>query len=367
MVVEIPKSTIGRVLGVAKAVIPARPVNPVHTYIYLEGIGDTLIARATSTEVDVEVSARVWGLEFSPLLVPPPFVQVVEAAPGDKVRLGVEEGRVEVSSRSWRATINTAAPEGFPAWPETEGAAVVSVPARDLLRALDAVRYAASRESWQRVFGGVLLEFTGEEGLRAVASDGYRMAIYDTGSPTPLTGRVLLPVRGVDEVLRALKGADGEATLSINKGFITLEAGDDEVWVRLVVRLVEAEYPDYRRVIPTEFPTVVTLDSAEVREAIKRVSTLVPSGERRIDIAIKAETGEVVFTAQGGYGQGVDAVRAAVAGQSVEQAYDYRHVLEALEGVEGRAVLRISGKFTPTLIEPAGGGGYKAIVVPLRV
>ncbi len=364
--VEFGQETIGKALNLVKAVTPARPSNPLYAYIYLEGTGEDLVVRTASAEVDAEVRIPAPGLAFSPLLVPPVFLRAVEAASGPKVRLAVEEGRIVVSSGTWEAVVNTAEPEGYPAWPDTGGGTELTIGAKELLRALGAVRYAASKDAWRSVFRGVLLEFV-EEGLRAVASDGYRMAIYDTDIVVPSAGQILLPVSGADEAVRLLKGADGEAALTLHKGFITLTADTGEFEASLVVRLLEGEYPDYRRAIPTEFPTTVVLDKEGLAKAIRRVSALSSPKDHRVDVVFDGESRLATLVAEGDYGRATDAIRAGIAGPALRQAYDHRYLLDAIEPVEGEVVLHISGTFTPTVIEPANGGGYRAVVVPLRV
>ncbi|MFZ8812967.1 MAG: DNA polymerase III subunit beta [Thermus aquaticus] len=366
MVVGFTKETIGTALNLVKAVVPARPTNPLYAYIYLEGTGDDLVVRAASAEVDAEVRIPAPGLEFSPLLVPPAFIRAVEAASGPKVHLAAEEGRIVVSSGTWEAAVNTAESEGFPTWPDKEGGTKATIGVKELLRALGAVRYAASKDAWRSVFRGIVLEFV-EGGLRAVASDGYRMAIYDTGIAVPLAGQILLPVSGADEAVRLLKEARGEATLTLHGSFITLTANTGEFEASLVVRLLEGEYPDYRRVIPTEFPTTVVLHAEELAAAVRRVSALSSPKDHRVDIIFDGESRLATLFTEGDYGRSADAVRAGVDGLTLRQAYDYRYLLDAIEPVEGEVVLHISGPATPTLIEPADGGGYKAVVVPLRV
>jgi DNA polymerase-3 subunit beta len=226
------------------------------------------------------------------------------------------------------------------------------------------VRYAASREDWRAVFRGVQLEFS-DQGFRAVASDGYRLALFDLERPQPFTKKAVVPARSVDELMRALKGAEGEVDLAIGISTMTMAARREEGVVRMAVRLMEGEFPDYERVIPKEFALTAAFDVGPFRDALKRVSVLADKQNHRVDLFL--EEGRALLSAEGDYGKGQEEVAVSLEGAPMTLAYDARYLLDALSRVEGRAVMRFSGQFEPTLIEPADGGGYRAVVVPLRV
>ena len=367
---RISKKEIGKALNLAKATMSKRANNPLLTYLYMEGRKEEVTLRASSEETDLEVRLPVEdGTEFAPVLVPgAPFALTIENAPGDVVELALEGGTIVVRAGKWRASLATASPEGYPEWPEITGVDRLNgrIGAKDLAKALSNVRYAVAREDYRAIFRGVQLEFY-ERGFRAVASDGYRMAIQDLQAPEGQPVRKsVLPSGAVDNLISLLREADvgEEVRLTQTKGLV--EAAFTTPWgkVRTAVRLMEGEFPDYWQVIPKEFSLKAVLDVEHFWEALKRVSVLADKQNHRVDLFL--EEGRALLSAEGDYGKGQEEVPVALEGPPMSLAYSARYLIEALQRASGRVTLHISGQFTPTLIEPAEGG-YRAVVVPLRV
>lgn len=197
-----------------------------------------------------------------------------------------------------------------------------------------------------------------------MASDGYRLALYDLPLPQGFQAKAVVPARSVDEMVRVLKGADGaEADLALGEGVLAL-APEGGSGVRMALRLMEGEFPDYQRVIPQEFALKVQVEGEALREAVRRVSVLSDRQNHRVDLLL--EEGRILLSAEGDYGKGQEEVPAQVEGPGMAVAYNARYLLEALAPVGDRAHLGISGPTSPSLIW-GDGEGYRAVVVPLRV
>jgi DNA polymerase-3 subunit beta len=365
----VKRDVANRVLALAQRVASAnRPSKPLWAYLRLEGQGGNLVIRAASGETDLEVRLPVDGeAEFAPVLVPGvPFIRAVESAPGEEeIVIMVRDGHAEIRAWPWRASLNTASPEGFPEWPSVEARHRGRLKAKALGQALFQVRYAVSKESWRAIFQGLQLEFY-EGGFRAVASDGYRLAIRDTGDTSGQpTLKAVLPARAADDLVLLLREAEGEVDLETGGGSLSVSFAAPWGEVRAAFRLMEGEFPDYERVIPKEFPLKAALDVEPFREALKRVSVMADKQNHRVDLSLEGK--RALLSAEGDYGKGQEEIFVSLEGTPMTLAYDARHLLDALSRVEGEVVMRFSGQFTPTLIEPADGGGYRAVVVPLKV
>ncbi|WP_117237756.1 DNA polymerase III subunit beta [Thermus sediminis] len=382
MNVILPKTLLAERIAFLERVIPSRSSNPLLTYLGLAAEREALVLFGSNGEVDLEVrfSAQVAG-EGQYLVPSQPFFQLVRSLPGETVELNLGT-ELLLSSGRFSTRLGLASPEGYPELlfpdPETSGSGIFTqqadLSAEELQRALVHVRYAASSEEYRAIFRGVQLEFS-ERGLRAVASDGYRLALFDLPRPQPFTKKVVVPARSVDEVVRVLKGAGvGEAVLALGPGTLGLAVRQGGQGVlRLAVRLMEGEFPDYERVIPKEFPLKAVLEVEPFREALKRVSVLADKQNHRVDLLF--QEGRALLSAEGDYGKGQEEVPVNLEGTPMGLAYNARYLLEALAPLsgqvgqpqEGHVQLLFSGPSSPTLIRPLGEGGYRAVVVPLRV
>ncbi|MDM7323450.1 MAG: DNA polymerase III subunit beta, partial [Thermus sp.] len=335
MKVIIPKTLLTEHTALLERVIPTRSSNPLFTYLGLALAPNALVLFGTNGEVDLEIRLEMPTQGEGRFLVPAqPFFQLVRSLPGEQVELAFDGG-LSLSSGSFSTRLSLAPDDGYPElfFPNLEGPSEpyplqVLLPGEELLRALSHVRYAASNEEYRAIFRGVQLEFS-EKGLRSVASDGYRLALYGLTRPQPFAKKVVVPARSVDEMVRVLKNVgEGEVALALGPGTLGLATGGQDSasgskgQLRMAVRLMEGEFPDYERVIPKEFPLKATFEVEAFREALRRVSVLSDRQNHRVDLLF--QEGRVLLSAEGDYGKGQEEVPVNLEGVPLAVAYNAR-------------------------------------------
>jgi DNA polymerase-3 subunit beta len=359
--VRIPKRTLAEGLSLLERVIPSRSSNPILTYLPIELSEHGLILRGTNGEVDLEVKLPAEIQGSGQVLVPAQtFSQIVRSAPGELVELIFETGeRLGLHSGAFNTQLSVTNPDGYPelafATPGPE-----KIAAARLAQALTRVRYAASTEEYRAIFRGVQLEMS-PQGLRAVASDGYRLARYDL--PMELsTRKLVIPAKSADEIVRVFKDAPGEVAFAVGEGTLTL-VGEN---LRMAVKLMEGEFPDYARVIPQSFVLEATLPAEALRESLKRVAVLSDRNNHRVNLLF--EGGKLTINAEGDYGQGREELGTQASGEpQLMVAYNAQYLIEALAPIEGAVRIRLSGPTSPSVVQAVEDTGYLAVVVPLRV
>ncbi|MGQ9735768.1 MAG: DNA polymerase III subunit beta [Thermaceae bacterium] len=378
MEIKLTKRALAEALTLLERVIPAKSSNPLFTYLSLATQpGEGLVLTGTGGEVDLRVFLPISPPEPEEvhILVPAlPFVQVVRSLPGAKeeeVALEVRDG-LNLRAGPFQTRFTWAEAEGYPepTFPEPR----VALKAQDLLQALTHVRYAASTEEYRAIFRGIQLEFA--QGLRAVASDGYRLAIYELKPAQPFSlehpVKLVVPARSMDEVVRVLKYADpdDEVSIGFSGGTLALALSpSDRPWkVRMALRLMEGEFPNYEGVIPKEFVTSMEVEAEILKESLKRVGILADKKNHRVDLLL--EENRLLLSAEGDYGKGEEELPVQTSGSAITVSFNARYFLEALAPLEGTVRIALSGVHTPAVISegPLGlGGGYLAVIVPLRV
>jgi DNA polymerase-3 subunit beta len=371
--VRIPKRTLAEGLSILERIIPSRSSNPILTYLPIELSDTGLILRGTNGEVDIEVRLPAEIQGSGQVLVPAQtFSQIVRSAPGELVELlfGGSEGsrstgsnapgeRLELHSGAFNTQLSTTSPDGYPmlafAAPGSE-----KIAAARLAQAITRVRYAASSEEYRAIFRGVQLEMS-YTGLRAVASDGFRLARYDL--PMQLqTRKLVIPARSADEIVRVFKDAQGEVALAVGEGTLTL-VGEA---VRMSVKLMEGEFPDYARVIPQSFVLEATLAAEALRESLKRVAVLSDRNNHRVNLLFN--DGKLDIDAEGDYGRGREELNIDSSGEpQLMVAYNAQYLIDALAPIEGAVRIKLSGPTSPSVVQAVEDAGYLAVVVPLRV
>jgi DNA polymerase-3 subunit beta len=362
MEARIPKKTLADGLSILERIIPSRSSNPILTYLPIALEQGSLVLRGTNGELDIEVrlSAETSG-EGQSLIPAQPFFQIVRSTPGELIELRIAE-QMQLISGSYRTQLQTTDPDGYPELSLRKATGEgQKLPAARLAQAMTRVRYAASTEEYRAIFRGVQLEFS-PGNLRAVASDGYRLARYDLSVSNQSTRKLVIPARSADEIIRIFKDAQGEVSVEVGEGTLSL-VGDA---VRMAVKLMEGEFPDYARVIPQSFVLEATLQAETLRESLKRVAVLSDRNNHRVDLIFNG--GRLEIVSEGDYGRGREEIEVEAKGEpQLVVAYNAQYLIDALGPIEGGVRLSLSGPTSPSLVQAVEDSGYLAVVVPLRV
>jgi DNA polymerase-3 subunit beta len=316
----------------------------------------------SGSNLDIDIEARVAadvegkGQYALPAHV---FGQVVRALPGELVELNFNDTELGISSGSYATKLQLAnADSGTPLeFPKTYAGTLDAVL---LSSALNHARYAAAVAEYQAIFRGVKLEF-GDKKTRAVATDGFRLAYYNLPVASGLNANVVIPSKSVDEIIKLL--GDGEVNIAVDAGQLSLSNGP----FRANIKLMEGNFPDYERVIPSSFPITLSLNGQALAQAVSRVALMADkSANNRVDMFIK--DGKMQITAEGSYGRSQEALEVQQEGRESEMAlaYNAKYLSDALSPVGGDMQLRLSGTTSPSVMVSLADPNYLAMVVPLR-
>jgi DNA polymerase-3 subunit beta len=254
--------------------LPARPPVPVLGGVLLEATSDQQGDRLTVSGFDYETSARV---ELDATIGDPGRVlvsgrllaDITRALPAKPVDVVVDGARATISCGNSRFSLPTMPVEDYPQLPAMPQPAGV-VPGDVLAQAVQQVAVAAGRDDTLPMLTGVRLEIDGPR-LTLAATDRFRLAVRElewTPEDPGLTTSVLIPARTLAEVAKTLAGAGPvELALSAGDGMLGITGGGR----RATTRLLDAEFPRFRQLIPTEHTSAAVVESAALVEAIKRV------------------------------------------------------------------------------------------------
>jgi len=361
MEIRLPKRSFSEALTVLERVIPTRSSNTVLTQLWIEGRPDGLLLRGSNGEIDLEITVPAEVSGEGARLVPGQLIgQVVRNLPGELVEMVLEGSELTLESGSFSTRLTTGDTDEYPHF-NFAAEELASLPAVELARAIQRVRYAASNEDYRAIFRGVQIEFHPGR-LRAVASDGFRLALYDLARPLEGERSFVVPARSADEIVKVLERADGDVSLGVEGGHLTLAAAG----FRMAAALMEGEFPEYERVIPADFAFEARVEAAALRDSLKRVKVLADRNNHRVDLVFSG--GGLQVVAEGELGRGVERLEVeAPADAEMTLAYNADYLLDALGPVNGAAKLRFSGAASASVVQDAEDEGYLAVVVPLRV
>src|ERR1700720_3499437 len=262
--------------------LPTRPAVPVLSGVLLTGSDEGLTVSGFDYEVSAEVQVAAEIASPGSVLVSGRLLSdITRALPAKPVDVSVDGNRVALTCGSARFSLPTMAVEDYPtlpALPDETGALSADV----FAEAISQVAIAAGRDDTLPMLTGIRVEISGESVVLA-ATDRCRLAVreltWSAGSPD-VEAAVLVPAKTLAEAAKS--GADGaEVHLSLGAGSAVGKDGLLGIsgnGKRSTTRLLDAEFPKFRQLLPAEHTAVATVGVAELTDAIKRVALVADRG-----------------------------------------------------------------------------------------
>jgi len=332
--------------------------------------GLTLVA--SDLEIVVRCSQSLDVVEPGSVALPArKLFDIAKVLPKGPVTVAGREGNyVEISAGRGHFRLAGLGSEEFPEMPERPKGMPVSVDSETFRKLVDRVSAFATGDETRYNLSGILLERQEEEGrtiLRMVATDGHRLAIADEEVPNlgDLLGerRVLVPRKGLIEIRKLSDGGPGSLEFSATEKFFFAGKGDTEVWVRLL----DAEFPDYRQVVPKENQIVASVPRGTFLDVLKRVSVMAPDKVNSVRLSFSGKQLEVSTTSPD-IGEARDLLPIEFEGAPIKVGFNGRYLQDALGGISGDTVrMELKDEVSQVIVRPATDKNYLAIIMPMRI
>jgi DNA polymerase-3 subunit beta len=249
----------------------------------------------------------------------------------------------------------------YPAQVEPD-AEPVTLSSEQVSDALRQVVRAASTDDARAVLTGVLIAAE-DDGLKMVATDSYRLAVRDLPQSSMLGAgqKVLVPGRALAELQRIVSNGD-ELTVRLGAREAVFEAGE----TRLTTRLIEGEYPNYRNLLPSSYPNILTVGREALIEALRRVKILAQDSTP-VRLTLGADTLQLTAITQD-VGNAHEEIDATYEGAEMTVAFNPDYLASGIDAVEGDEVtLATMDPMKPAVLRGVGHDDYLYLLMPVRV
>jgi DNA polymerase III subunit beta len=201
--------------------------------------------------------------------------------------------------------------------------------------------------------------------LRAVATDGHRLAQFELAAPPGVEGMpgVIVPRKTVGEVQRLIDNSAGEITIELSQSKIRLALDG----VILTSKLIDGTFPDYSRVIPLGNDKLLEVDKREFEQAVDRVSTVASERGRAVKLALSA--GRLVLSVTNpDSGSATEELEVGYDADPLDIGFNSRYLLDIAAQLDGdTAVLKLADPGSPTLLSDKEAKGALYVLMPMRV
>jgi len=347
-------------------VVERRQTMPVLSNVLLVAKKGVLAITATDLEVELVASTAVDSIEAPGEITVPgrKLLDICRALPeGATVKLLLKGDRLTIQSGRSKFVLATLPAAEFPLVENIDATRSVNVSQQELALLLGKTQFSMAQQDVRYYLNGLLLE-TSSKGLRAVATDGHRLALCDVGLQGFDGGKaqVILPRKGVQE-LQKLLGGDGDVQMSIGTNHIRLQVGD----IRFTSKLIDGRFPDYDRVIPQIAGNLVSGSRDALRHALQRAAIL--SNEKYRGVRLQFSKDKIRIQANNpDQEEAEDEVEIEYSGQEMEIGFNVNYLLEALAAVENDNVeIGLVDPSSSCVVRAPGDDKCLYVVMPMRL
>jgi len=377
MKLTIERAALLKALGHVQSVVERRNTIPILSNVLLSARDGALAMSAT--DLDMEIVDETAAQVESPGQITAPahtLYEIVRKLPeGAEVSLSYtgEDPRLQVRAGRYKVNLPVLPAGDFPAMPQEGLSSAITVDTGALIRLIDRTRFAISTEETRYYLTGIYLHTLVEDGreiLRAVATDGHRLAMADMPAPEGAAGGpgVIVPRKTVQEVRRLLEDAGEAIQLQISPQKVRFDFGR----ARLTSKVIDGSFPDYTRVIPRDNARVLTADNVLFAAAVDRVATI--SSEKSRSVKLAVEPGKVVLTVRNmETGQAQEELEVDYDGAPFEIGFNARYLLDVSAQVGAELIeMRFAERapsvamLDPVLVLDPTDAAAQFVLMPLR-
>ena len=375
------QSNLSSHLSIVSRAVSSRPSHPILANVLVTA--DVSTQRVSLSAFDLSLGIQTsFGAQVAAggtLTIPSKLLgDIVSRLPEGEIALddgdeGGGDGGILVTLKyaSGKYQMRGLGAEEFPELPVIEDGEAAQLSVESLIEGLRSTLFSSSSDETKQVLTGVHLS-TQDGGLEFAATDGHRLAVVETtaqagdeSSELPKIA-VTVPAKALQEVIKMLDRASTAAvSVKFDPGQIVFEWADQ----RLTSRLLEAQYPNYRQLIPRQFMHQVTIDRRGLLSALERISVIADQRNNIVKMGIDAESQAVKLSVDAqDVGNGEETIPAQITGEGLEVAFNVKYLVDGLKVMNTTEVqIQLNTATSPAIVSPLGSLKMTYLVMPVQV
>ena len=375
MEIKANSSDLLKALNHIHGIVEVRHTLPILSNIVLSAENNEL--SLSSTNLDIFCSDKIDAeiVNSGEISVPAiTFFEIVKRLPsGSDVILSMGDEDTELILKCGRSKFNlsTLRTEDFPILSDKDLSTNFVISADELSRMIDKTKVAVSNEETRYYLNGIFFhkaESNSIKFLRAVATDGHRLAQYDIPLPQgaqEITG-IIIPKKTVFELRKVLDDADGDVSVSLNENKIKFSFNN----LKIISKVIDGTFPDYTKVIPQNNDKKFKTNNSELKNAIDRVSAVAINEETKSKaIKLTIENNKLNLSVESqSKGSAKEEIDISYSNEKVDIGFNSRYLLDICNEVDGDEIdVNLLDSISPAIILDKTDENLFFVLMPMRI
>ena len=361
------KEQLVHAVQIVQKAVSSKPQMPILSGIYLNAFDNTLELQATDYELGISCKIDAQIDEPGAIVLSGRYFQeVVRRLPGEMVEIVTnrEDHTLKITSNTAQFNLLSLPAAEFPVLYPLEGTTTFKIRDNVFRELIKKTVFACSQDEARPVFTGGLLEVTNSD-VMMVATNTHRLAIKKEYLDE-FNGeiKIIIPSKILMELARIMVSeVPSDVVVNCTRNQISFTF--DNVYI--ISRLIEGQFPDYKRVIPEEFATEIILNTDAFSSAVERVSLISRSGDYNV-IRLSFNEKSVMITSNNpDIGKAEESVDIALSGKELDIAFNAKYVTDILKNIDCEKIyFSLNTPLSPASIRPCDDDTYNYIITPVR-
>lgn len=328
------------------------------------------ILNFTSTDLELAVSVSVPAKieKEGNIAIPPKVISsFLNNIPEGNINIEVKDNNLFIEQGNYKTKIKGESDKDFPLLPKVKREKYFNIPSSEVIKGLQQVVNSVAVSDFKPELTGILFSLSNRE-LKLTSTDSFRLSekiIMEKDTQINNT-KIIVPAKTIQEIIRNYQDFSDNLYFYLDKNQIAIENTDNKNFNLLIIsKLVEGDYPEYARIIPSKYKTKTIVLKDDFIKQIKSAS-LFASKINDVKLDIKTKSIEI-RTENHDVGKFESSIDASTEGENKEIVFNCQYLLDGLDNLEGEEViLKLNNSDSPVVIESTKQKGYFYILMPIK-
>lgn len=361
---KISRDDLLQSLHLTQALVNKKSTMPILSNALFTLSENELMISATDLEIGIEIKVPVQGKEKTRFALPAKNIyEIAKELVQDEITFkSGPTGWMEMLCGKSRFKIVNLPAEEFPNMPEVDESKLSSISAQEILRMIDKTFFAVSQDETKYSLNGIFMNNESKGHIKMVATDGHRLSEVVSPSSLFFERGVIVPRKGLSELKKLISGEDQIEFGIDGKNCVVKKEG-----ATLIIRLIDGEFPDYKKVIPQSQDKSVDINRLDFIGALKRVSLLSQDKGRGVKMVFSSGNLEIL-SSNPDIGEAREELEIDYKGERFEVGFNPRYFVEALQTFpEDYVSLELKDEISPCVIRPKTEDKCLNVIMPMRL
>ncbi len=346
--------------------VERRQTMPALSNLLIRGSDGNLAITATDLEVELVANLDMEIEDQGATTIPArKLLDICRSLPDQaKIAINSSNEKIKVSSGRSRFSLASLPAEDFPTIDDLELDQNVVIKEGEFKSLIEKTAFAMAQQDVRYYLNGLLIELDAEQ-IRTVATDGHRLALSQLDHKSDIEGsrQIILPRKGVQELLRLLGQEENQITVAIGKNHLRVNLAN----LQFTSKLIDGRFPEYQRVLPEVSDNRAKIDKVLLKQALTRASIL--SNEKYKGIRLILDNNTLVIQAHNPeHEEAEDEIEIEYTGERLEVGFNVVYLLDVLNALESDKVeVNIQDANSSALIISPDSQMSRYVVMPMRL